>query len=129
MRLSSDEFLDYLTNNLLQRFLLKIEATMKAQYEELKTRVDTLAAAVTATAGNEAALKSKLDTAIADNVAKQAALDAAAVQAATLAAQLAAAQAAATDPAELAAVEAANVALTALTQTLLDASAITAPSN
>ena len=96
--------------------------TMSQQVSNLQTAVTALTAAVAATTSNEAALKQKLDAAVADNVAKAATIT-------DLQAQLAAAQANAGDPADAAAIDAVTTTVQAQTQALMDAATANSPSN
>lgn len=101
------------------RLLLQVNRLMSAQTDALKAVVATIVGEIQAAITNEGQLKSKLDAALADNVAKAATI-------ADLQAQLAAAQ---SNPADTAAVVDATAQLQAVAQPLADANAVNAPGN
>lgn len=92
---------------------------MSAQTDALKALVASIVPQILTAISQEAALKQKLDAALADNVAK-------AAQITDLQAQLAAAQ---PNPADTQAIVDATAQLQAVAQPLADANAVNAPGN
>ena len=105
----------------LSKFIPEIQS-MSQQAQDLAAAVATLKTQVTAIKSVADTLKSKLDAAIADNVAK-------AGQITDLQAQLAAAQAAAGDQTDPPVIKQATTDVTAASQTLADTAAQDAASN
>lgn len=95
---------------------------MSKQVSDLQSAVSALTAQVSATVANEAALKHKLDAALADNVAK-------AAQIGDLQTQLNTALANQSDPTDAAAIQSATSTILAQNQALADAVAVNSPSN
>ena len=116
-----EDLIGALVDRYIQPLILKVDA-MSQQVTDLQAAVTALTQAVASTVSNEAALKQKLDAAVADNVTK-------ATQINDLQTQLAAAQAGQADPADTAAVVAATATIQQQSQTLTDAAAASSPSN
>lgn len=102
---------------------------MSAQTDALKAQVAAIVPAIQTAISQEGALKSKLDAALADNVAKAAIIAADDAKIADLTAQLLAAQANQTSAADTQAVVDVTAQLAAVAQPLVDANAVNAPSN
>lgn len=95
---------------------------MSSQTDQLKAVVASIVPQIQTAITTEGQLKTKLEAALADNVAK-------AAQITDLQAQLAAAQAGQANPADAVAVTDAATALQAVLQPLADANAVNAPGN
>lgn len=102
---------------------------MSQQTDALKAQVAAIVPQILLAVSNEGALKTQLNAALADNVAKAAQITADAATIADLQAKLAAAQAGQADPADAQAVVDATAQLAAVAQPLADANAVNAPSN
>jgi len=116
-----EDLIGALVDRYIQPLILKVDA-MSQQVTDLQAAVTALTQAVASTVSNEAALKQKLDAAVADNVAK-------AAQITDLQAQLAAAQAGQADPADAASIVAATATIQQQSQALNDAATANSPSN
>lgn len=159
MRLTANEFLSWIADNVIQKLFTKVDQMIQA-VTDLQAQVAALVAQANTNIGTEQQLKSKLDAALAalaaanaqvasvqsqldsanhtiaanaDAVSKaaaaQAALDAANAQLASVQAELATAKANAVDPNDITAISHEVATLHSTTQALADSATANAPAN